>query len=482
MFRIYSIVFIFIPQLLSGQNSDYPKDFLKPEFHKIRREALREKMPDNSVAVFFANPKRNRSNDVDYIYHQDPNFYYLTGYREAGSLLLVFKEVQSSRKLGNFNEILFSQAEKFRNATYDGPVLGVDGVKRLGFDKVFEATKFKDLQIDFATFDHVLFFDFFNDVRDDPNNPADLFNLIEVFKNKTVLPARSKIEKEKDKRNNLNTKLLPVLMAELREIKTDEEVKLLRKAIDISCIGQIEVMKAMHPDMSEAEVQGIHEFVYKKYGAEHEGYPSIVGAGHNGCTLHYIKNDKMKIRNDLVLMDLGAEYHGYTADVTRTIPADGHFSAEERAIYEIVLEAQEEAFKYCKPGNSIMAANAHCQRIITNGLMKLGILKSAENVRDYLPHGVTHHIGLDVHDPGLYNEYRPNMVLTIEPGIYIPHESNCPKKWWGIAIRIEDDILITQTGYELLSDKAPRTVDEIEAMMAEDNIFSEYQLPVLNEE
>jgi Xaa-Pro aminopeptidase len=233
----------------------------------------------------------------------------------------------------------------------------------------------------------------------------------------------------------------------------------------------------MHEKMSETEVQGIHEYVFKKYGAEYEGYPSIVGAGANGCVLHYITNNKMSVGNDLVLMDLGAEYRGYTADVTRTIPANGKFTTEQKAIYDLVYDAQEASFQYCKPGQPIGITTKISREVINKGLAKLGIIESPEAEHMYFPHGVSHHIGLDVHDRGNYENFEPNMVLTVEPGIYIPLGSPCDKKWWGIGVRIEDDILITDNGYELLSDLAPRKSDEIEKMMEQESIFSDLALP-----
>ena len=250
--------------------------------------------------------------------------------------------------------------------------------------------------------------------------------------------------------------------------------------MDISVVGQIEIMKAMHPDMSETEIQGVHEFVYKKYGAEYEGYPSIVGGGHNGCILHYIENNKTKVGNDLVLMDLGAEYHGYTADVTRTIPANGKFSPEQKAIYNVVYEAQEAGIAAARVGNAFRATHRAAQKVINKGLIALGILKSENEAHTYFPHGTSHYIGLDVHDPGNYGPYKENMVISVEPGIYIPEGSPCDEKWWGIAVRIEDDILITENGPVNLSAKAPRKADEIEKLMKESSVLNNFNLPKLD--
>jgi Xaa-Pro aminopeptidase len=233
--------------------------------------------------------------------------------------------------------------------------------------------------------------------------------------------------------------------------------------------------------LSETEIQGIHEFVYKKYGSEYEGYPSIVGAGNNGCVLHYIENSKTSVEGDLVLMDLGAEYRGYTADVTRTIPSSGKFNTEQKLIYDLVYEAQEAGIATCVIGNSFSSPDRAAREVITQGLIKLGIVKNAREARIYFPHGTSHHIGLDVHDPGLYQNFEENMVLTVEPGIYIPIGSDCDEKWWGIAVRIEDDILITKNGPVNLSADAPRKSDEIEALMKEKSVLDGFLLPNLDD-
>jgi Xaa-Pro aminopeptidase len=239
-------------------------------------------------------------------------------------------------------------------------------------------------------------------------------------------------------------------------------------------------MKALTPDMSEMEIQGIHEFVYRKYGSEYEGYPSIVGAGNNGCVLHYIENNRLQVGDkQLVLMDVGAEYHGYTADVTRTVPANGKFTEEQKAIYNLVYQAQEEAIKLCKAGVPFNAPHAKAQEIINEGLVKLGVVKAGES-HNYFPHGTSHYLGLDVHDRGTYQALQANSVITVEPGIYIPKGSPCDPKWWGIAVRIEDDILITPTGYENLSALAPRKWDEIEALMKEKSPLNDLKLPTID--
>ena len=197
--------------------------------------------------------------------------------------------------------------------------------------------------------------------------------------------------------------------------------------------------------------------------------------------LHYTSSAKPAIPGqELVLMDVGAEYLGYTADVTRTIPASGKFTKEQRAIYELVLKAQEAGFQQCKVGNAFNAPHQAAESVIADGLVKLGVIKKREDVQRYFPHGTSHYLGLDVHDRGSFGPFQANTVITVEPGIYIPEGSPCDKKWWGIGVRIEDDILITEKGWENLSKQAPRTVEEIEKTMAQPSALDGFKLPKLD--
>ncbi|MEZ4775359.1 MAG: aminopeptidase P N-terminal domain-containing protein [Bacteroidia bacterium] len=444
---------------------EIPNDFLSKEFHQGRRQALRALMPPHSVAVFFAAPVRNRANDVDFVYHQNPDFYYLTGFKEPHALLLIFSEDQP---VSDCQEVLFVQPRNKTAEMWTGRRLGDENAKSaLGIPCVQLNTAFEQYPIDFSKFDKVFYFPFKDDIRN-TGDPADLYDLVRIFREKAP-----DVSKQSD--NSLRN-----MMQSLREIKTPEELGLMRKAIQISAIGQKEVMKAMHPEMSETEIQGIHEYVYKKYGSEYEGYPSIVGAGDNGCILHYIENIRPQLNDDLVLMDLGAEYHGYTADVTRTIPANGKFSPEQKAIYDLVYQAQEAAFAACQPGNAFSAPHIAAKKVIDEGLSRLGITNKGA-FHTYFPHGTSHFLGLDVHDSGGRGPLKANMVITVEPGIYIPKGSPCDEKWWGIGVRIEDDILITETGYENLSAYAPRKSEEIEAVMAEPSPLDNFVLPALED-
>ena len=540
--KMYKIFFVAFLATSFSLFSQIPTDFLSKDFHKGRRDALRAKMPVNSVAVLFANPLRNRANDVDYVFHQDPNFYYLTGYREPNGVLVLFSNNQTDENGVSYNEMLYVQERDARAEQWNGKRLGIEGaIEVLGFQMAKNANDFIQTNINFKSFDRIFIEKFNDDYRDSAKNTAEVYDLVSSFKENTAYnpnnflspmkkqiyelvkstpiensanvaqiigralaydpslkrdadlmkfkdatdnrlkkELQQKIALKLDAKTTIDIHFLSNNLATLREIKTSEELVLLTKAVRISAIGQVEVMKAMKPHMSETELQGIHEFVYKKYGAEYEGYPSIVGAGNNGCILHYIENSKTKLGNELVLMDLGAEYRGFTADVTRTIPANGVFSKEQKAIYQIVYDAQEAGISAYVIGESMATPNLLSKKIVDQGLFQLGIINSLDEKHPYYPHGTSHHIGLDVHDPGNYGNFEENMVVTMEPGIYIPDGSNCDERWWGIGIRIEDDILVTKTGPVNLSVEAPRTIEEIEKMMAKKSVLDNFVLPNLD--
>ncbi len=467
-------IFIFIHTTISGQADLLPQDYLTKEFHAGRRTALREKMPANSVMMVLSFPTRTFSNDVDYLYHQNPDLYYFTGYKEPHSFLLLFKENQTDSAGRQFNELLVVQKRDPLGEQWTGRRLGKEGVEeKLGIPYAINGEDFKKFAINLSAFDKIIFDRFPIDIPNSPRDNADLFDLLQQFKEKAAIPS------DFSKESKYDAKLYRELTASLRELKTPEEMDLLRKAVEISCMGQNEVMKAVRPDMSELEIQGLHEYVHKKYGSEEVGYGSIVGAGENGCILHYMENTKTKVGTSMLLMDVGAAYHGYSSDVTRTIPVDGKFSEEEKAIYQLVYDAQEAVFKKVKNGTTFKEIETTAREIVTSGLIKLGIAKDITEANKFYPHGCSHHIGLDVHDRGSYATLKKDMVITVEPGIYIPSGSNCDKKWWGISVRIEDDLLIRETDYELLSVYSSRKIEDIEKMVAEKSVLDNYILPKL---
>ena len=452
-------------------------DDLGPEFHEKKRQEFRNQMPSNSIAFFFTSPIMKRSNDTDFMYHQDPNFYYLTGWKEPHGVLVIFKDNQQDNN-GFFNEMLFVRERNEYREMWDGRRLGLRGAKKMGFDRVMLRSDFIKNSFKIDNFSNVLSMDIRDDVRDFKDDKFDLYDLQNKFLE--IINDKESPDNLGDLKKEFNNISVNNIMSNLRQTKDSLEIKLLTKAIKISSLAQIEVMKAIHGDMTEREVQGIHEFIYRKYGAAHEGYNSIVGAGANSCILHYITNESIDIDNQLILMDLGAEYRGYTADVTRTIPANGKFSPEQKEIYDLVYESQEAAIKKAVIGNTFNDIYLESIEIISDGLIKLGIIADAKDARKYYPHGVSHHIGLDVHDPGS-RTLEKNMVITVEPGIYIPENSDCDPKWWNIGVRIEDDILITGTDPINLSEDAPRLSNEIEKLMEQDSPINQLELPNIDD-
>jgi len=471
--RLLTILVITLVAQISFAQDFEPKDYLTKEFHAGRRDALRAIMPENSVMAVFSYPTRNFSNDVDYLYHQNPDLYYFSGYKEPDGILLIFKDAQTDASGKTYKELFFVQKRNALQESWTGRRLGVEGVKeKLGIPMAFNGSDFAAYPIELSKFKNIIY-SLPPTMAPSKTESAFLPGLVNSFIKKANISL--------DNTTDVTTarRLYGKLTGQLREIKTAEELSLLRKAIEISCQAHNEVMKAGNPNMSELEIQGIQEFVHKKYGAEEVGYGSIVGSGDNGCILHYETNTKTKVGNSLVLMDVGAEYHGYTADVTRTIPASGKFTENEKLIYQIVYDAQEAAFKTLKDGSTFSAASNAANEVIAEGLLKLGIIKDKKDYRKYYTHGLGHHIGLDVHDKSSTNALLKNMVITIEPGIYIPSNSDCDKKWWGIGVRIEDDVLITQDGYENLSIFAPRSIVEVEKKMALKSVLNDFKLAPL---
>ena len=433
----------------------YDNDLLPPSFHMERRKAVRTFMPEKTMAIYCSGKSMLRANDVDYEFHQDPNFYYLTGLNESNSILILFKNPFLFEN-DTINELLLIKERNANSEVWVGKKLGVKGSEIiLEIQKTFDIDKFNLENLDLSEIDSI-------SIHDNFEVGNDLFPVND--KHLQLQKSDTKIKNSK-KEIKANFSEIHKWMAKLREIKTKEEMYLLRKAISITCDAQSELMKVLKPEMKEYQAEAVVEAIFKLNGAEYPGYPSIVGAAENSCILHYTTNRKTMKGNHLLLSDVGAEYHGYTADVTRTIPVDGKYSEEEKIIYNIVLEAQNKAIEACKVGNPFYITNTIATTVVSQRLQELGIIKSPLGMRRYFMHGTSHYLGLDVHDPGTRGVFQPNTVITVEPGIYIKEGSPCDPKWWNIGVRIEDDILITNDEPENLSGCVPRTVDEIEALM-----------------
>jgi Xaa-Pro aminopeptidase len=417
------LICFFIVKSTKAQDSLYPKILITKEFLKARRQALREKMPANSIAVFFSASEKIRSNDVEFDFHQDPDFFYLTGFNEPDAVLIVFKDTQQIKDYKG-DECLFVQARDPKKETWTGKKAGQQGAPSItGIEAIYLNTS---------------------------------FNLDTIKKQHPIL----------------DQKLLSFYMKELREIKSEEELRLMRKAIVATCEAQVEVAKFTEALYTEYQVQAVLEYVFKEQGCEAPAFPSIVGSGENSCILHYTSNRKTLQSTDLVVVDIGAEYQGYAADVTRTLPVSGHFSPNQKQLYELVMQAQQAGIDACQPGAAFDQPHKAAKAVIVSGLLKLGIIKQEKDYHNFFMHGTSHYLGLDVHDVGTYKPLQKGNVITVEPGIYIPAGSACDPKWWNIGIRIEDDILITATGNEVLSKLAPRSVAEIETLMQKKSKFN----------
>lgn len=440
---------------------DYDIDLLPTSFFQKNRNELRKLMPANSVAILFSNSIKNRSNDVDFQYHQDPNFYYLTGLREPNAMVIIFKDVQEFGDGLKTDEILFLQSRNKLDETWTGKRMGAErATKFLGIKTAINAIDFAKFNPEFSTFDKVLVGDLPEGLQNKFEKES-LYNLIQIFNQKTE-NCTSKIDT-----HLIDNQFLPTL----RQEKKSEELLLLQKAIEITCDAEIELMKSLNSNLKEYQTQAIVEYVFKTKGAEYPGFPSIMGSGNNSCVLHYTSNRKSLKKNDLLVSDIGAEYHGYTADVTRTLPVNGKFTQEQKIIYNIVLEAQNAGIQQCKNGNKFWAPHEAATKVIASKLIELGIIDNAYRVKEYFMHGTSHYLGLDVHDAGLFGPLELGNIITVEPGIYIPEGSDCDPKWWNIGVRIEDDILITDDDPIILSKKAPREIIEIESLMKEIGMF-----------
>ena len=445
--------------LTFAQTTSYPvfeTDKIPISQLKSRREAVKAQLGRGGVAVFFTNPERNRNNDCDFRFRGDSNFLYLTGFEEPDAALILAPDgfMVGRRKV---TELLFVNENDPMSVTWLGYRMGSQDAKPLlGLEAVLPNTKFAETLQALESISNLHFW-----TASTPPNPSG-----------TVLQMMDTLAKWQGEHKYLPqpTGRLGPILAKLRVKKSTEELALLRHAATASAMGHREVLRSVHPGMREYEVMALVEYVFARNGCESVGYNSIVGSGPNSCILHYEEDRRLIQDGDIICMDAAGEYHGYSADVTRSFPANGKYSPAQRAIYELVLAAQDAGIAQCKPGNSFSAPGAAAAKVVADGLIRLGIIKTANELSTYLPHGVSHYIGLDVHDAHGDNTLQPGYVLTVEPGIYIRAGSPCDPKWWNIGVRIEDDILVTELGPENLSAGVPRRVDEIEALMRQSGV------------
>jgi Xaa-Pro aminopeptidase len=383
---------------------------------------------------------------------------YLTGCNETSGTLILAPDGILMDSITMVKEILFV-GEYTKN--WNAYNLGLEGAKHvLGFGDqktisvVLPTEKLKTLLPQILQSKTILHYI--------PSLPDSLIDPISNITFSTVRAVRKGLE---EKYPTLTIKSSGMLMNELRSVKSASEIVIMQKAIDATAKGCIEAMKSCTPNIYEYELHAVIEYCFIRSGCEFYGFPSIVGSGPNTLSFHYESNRRQMKSGELVVMDIGAEYHGYSADVTRTIPVNGIYSPAQREIYELVLNAQNSAIKEVMPHTPMKMPGEKAVDILGEGLMKLGIIQVKSEVKKYCPHGISHFVGLDVHDAGTKEILIPGMVLTVEPGLNISDSSTCDKKYWGIGIRIEDDILVTENGCKILSEAAPRTVEDIELLM-----------------
>lgn len=425
-----------------------------------RRQALLAKMAPASAALIFAAPEVTRSADSEYPYRQNSDFWYFTGFNEPEAVLVLIKSDDTHNHSVLFNRVRDKTAEIWFG-------------RRLGQEAAPEK----------LAVDRALAFDEINDQLYQLLNGLDVVYHAQGeyrYADDILFAALEKLRR--GSRQNLTA---PATLTdwrpwvhEMRLFKSPEEVEVMRKAGEISALAHTRAMQVCRPGMYEYQLEGEIQHEFNRHGARFPSYNTIVGGGENGCILHYTENESELRDGDLVLIDAGCEYRGYAGDITRTFPVNGKFTPAQRAIYDIVLESLETSLRLFRPGTSIQEVTGEAVRIMVSGLVKLDILKGevdqliADNAhRAFFMHGLSHWLGLDVHDVGAYGPDRsrtlePGMVLTVEPGLYIAPDAEVPAQYRGIGIRIEDNILITETGNENLTAGVVKSADDIEALMA----------------
>lgn len=432
----------------------------KSEFKKRRRELMAHMEP-NSIAILSSSEEFLRNGDSTFAFRQSSDLYYLTGFKEAQSCVVLIP----GRPQGEC--LLFCQEKDPLKEMWNGRLMGPENAaETLGVDDAFPISDIDDILPGLIEGRERVYYAMGRDEQFDHQ----VMEWVKVIRSKVRSGVHSPGE----------FLVLDHLLHEMRLIKSRAEINLMRESGQVAVHAHKRAMEICKPGMFEYELEAeyLHEFA--RTGCRSPAYNSIVASGENACILHYTENNAQMKNGDLVLIDAGCEYEYYASDITRTFPVNGKFSKEQKAIYELVLKAQLDAIKAVKPGNHWDDSHKVTVKVITQGLVKLGILKGKVDTlikkgayRDFYMHRAGHWLGMDVHDVGDYKidgNWRllePGMVLTVEPGIYIASgNKNVDKKWWGIGVRIEDDVAVTADGHEVLTDGLPKSVEEIESFMA----------------
>jgi Xaa-Pro aminopeptidase len=431
---------------------------MNSKIHAQHRRQLMRMMGENSIAILPSAPVLLRNRDVEHGFRQDSDFYYLSGFPEPESVIVM----APGRKQGQY--ILFCRERDRKKETWDGRRYGPEGaVDYFGADDAFPITDLEDILPGLMEHCESVYYT----IGLNPEFDKHVMNCVNNLRSKSRGGTQVPYEFVS----------LDYLLHDMRLFKHRDELRMMRKASKISVQAHINAMKACRPGMYEYELEAELLYQFQRNGAGW-AYPSIVGGGANSCILHYTENNEALNDGEMVLIDAGAEYQGYAADITRTFPVNGRFNIAQREIYELVLEAQEAAIKKVKPGNHWNDPHQAAVRVLTRGMVELGLLKGDVKslIREggyskFYMHRTGHWLGMDVHDVGDYkvdDEWRlleKGMVLTVEPGLYIPAGTRGVKRWWNIGVRIEDDVAVTRDGHEVLSAGLPRSCEEIEAVM-----------------
>ena len=424
-----------------------------------RRNKLGSMLPKNSAVVIAGASTQYRNADSSHAFRQDSNFWYLSGFNEAESTLVLLVNEKN-----NVKSIAFVPEKDELKEIWDGYRAGPEGaMKDHDFDLAFNNTEIDQRLPDLLAGHNQVFYP----VGKSKTLDADIIEWIKSVKSKDRHSSAIDIADASSKVGNQ------------RLIKDEDEIKIMKKACQISAEAHVEAMKFVKPGMTEQEMEAFYQYEFSKRGGRFSAYTPIVAGGENACVLHYVENSKPLIDGELLLVDAGCEFELYASDITRTFPINGKFTAPQLAIYEVVLEAQVKSIEAISTNNNVMDAQTISEKVITQGLIDLGILQgsmeelhAAGAFKDFYMHKIGHWLGIDVHDAGDYMEdgdfmkFKPGMVTTVEPGIYISSSSNVDDKWKGIGIRIEDDILVTDDGNENLTAFVPSNPQEIEALMA----------------
>lgn len=430
----------------------YEEDKINSAEFAQRRTEFKKGLKEGSVVLLVTNPLHQRSNDTDFPFRPNSYFWYLSGCEEQDSALLILKEPITVGEEST-DEVLFVQDKNPSSETWTGVTMGPQKAKELLKVKTVVSNKrFKEILALTKASQFSLI-----------ERPEGLSGAVKGFVEFSLDNFKA-VPHTNDPRKQLDNQ---------RSLKSKAEIDLTWKSIRATCKAHEEALKACKSTQREYEIKSLVEYVFGKHGCESVAYGSIVGSGVNSCILHYVDARKKFDLNDMVCMDVGGEYHGYASDVTRSYPVSGRYSPAQREIYEIVRAAQEAGVQVCKPGAPFNSADSVARKIIADGLIKLGIIKAANEAGKYFMHGTSHYVGLDVHDPGNYGPLKPNQILTVEPGIYIKEGSPCDPKYWNIGIRIEDTLLITENGCINMSGSLlPRSINEIETLMSQKSILS----------